>query len=181
MVRPACRPGAALLPSHGQIRHVLVPRWSAQLLLHLPRTLLLHHPGFECFPHGQCPILLIIGTYAVKTIQDKAVLNRDEGWCVVKAGEYDEKRIQADCRKRFGISGDADWSVISLGGMDFSAASNIVFSNGEYDPWKIGGLSCMSVPSAPMRVLILRSHQRAFKHVWHVPCLPCVVGADVKA
>ncbi|CAK0782805.1 hypothetical protein CVIRNUC_006000 [Coccomyxa viridis] len=55
-------------------------------------------------------------------------------------GEYDEKRIQADCRKRFGISGDADWSVISLGGMDFSAASNIVFSNGEYDPWKIGGV-----------------------------------------
>ena len=54
------------------------------------------------------------------------------------AGEYDEAKIQADCKREFGISGDADWSVISLGGMDWSSASNIVFSNGEYDPWKIG-------------------------------------------
>ena len=69
-----------------------------------------------------------------------AAFNRDKECTVVEAGEYDEKRIQANCRKRFGISGDADWSVISLGGMDFSAASNIVFSNGEYDPWSIGGL-----------------------------------------
>ncbi len=58
--------------------------------------------------------------------------------CEQCAGEYDEAQIQADCRREFGISGDADWSVISLGGMDWSSASNIVFSNGEYDPWKIG-------------------------------------------
>lgn len=58
------------------------------------------------------------------------------------AGEYDEAKIQADCKKEFGISGDADWSVISLGGMDWSSASNIVFSNGEFDPWKIGGSLC---------------------------------------
>ena len=56
------------------------------------------------------------------------------------AGEYDEAKIQEDCKKQFGIRGDVDWSVISLGGLDWSTASNIVFSNGEYDPWKIGRL-----------------------------------------
>ena len=76
---------------------------------------------------------------------------------MVEAGEYDEERVQADCRKRFGISGDADWSVISLGGMDFSAASNIVFSNGEYDPWKIGGLSS----SAALTRCQCQTHGRA--------------------
>ena len=69
--------------------------------------------------------------------------------CLSKAvscgtGEYDEAKIQADCKKQFGIGGDADWSVISLGGMDWSSASNIVFSNGEYDPWKIGRPPCYS-------------------------------------
>ena len=63
------------------------------------------------------------------------------------AGEYDEAKIQEDCRKQFGIRGDVDWSVISLGGLDWSTASNIVFSNGEYDPWKIGRL-----PRAPAHV-----------------------------
>ena len=62
-------------------------------------------------------------------------------------GEYDEAKIQADCKKEFGITGDADWSVISLAGMDWSSASNIVFSIGEYDPWKIGELpSCGDIP-----------------------------------
>ncbi len=63
------------------------------------------------------------------------------------AGEYDEAKIQADCRTNFGIGGDADWAVISLGGMDWSSASNIVFSNGEYDPWKIGAFpASLGVP-----------------------------------
>ena len=64
------------------------------------------------------------------------------------AGEFDEEKIQADCKREFGIRGDADWSVISLGGMDWSAASNIVFSNGEYDPWKIGGCSLVGLPDS---------------------------------
>lgn len=59
------------------------------------------------------------------------------------AGEYDEEQIRADCMKQFNVSGSGDWPVISLGGFDFSTASNIVFSNGEYDPWRIGTLSSL--------------------------------------
>lgn len=51
--------------------------------------------------------------------------------------------------EQYNVSGSGDWPVISLGGFDFSTASNIVFSNGEYDPWRIGDcpfhlLSCCS-------------------------------------
>jgi hypothetical protein len=54
------------------------------------------------------------------------------------AGPYDEGKIQHDCGKLFNVSGTGDWPIMSLGGFDFSSASNIVFSNGEYDPWRIG-------------------------------------------
>lgn len=77
-------------------------------------------------------------------------LNASANWTDLQSdgiGEYDEAKIQADCKKEFGITGDADWSVISLAGMDWSSASNIVFSIGEYDPWKIGELpSCGDIP-----------------------------------
>ncbi len=58
------------------------------------------------------------------------------------AGAYSEEDIRAECMQRFNISGDPEWPIISLGGFAGPQhASNIVFSNGEYDPWRIGGLT----------------------------------------
>ena len=60
------------------------------------------------------------------------------------AGSYDEDAIRGECLERFNVSGDVDETVISLGGFEGPRhASNIVFSNGEYDPWRTGG--CLHV------------------------------------
>ena len=56
-------------------------------------------------------------------------------------------RYRRTARSSLASAGMWDWSVISLGGLDWSTASNIIFSNGEYDPWKIGRL-----PRAPAHV-----------------------------
>lgn len=66
------------------------------------------------------------------------------GFSCCTTGAYDEERIKAECMQLFNFSGSGDWPVISLGGFDFSAASNIVFSNGEYDPWRIGVSALLS-------------------------------------
>ena len=49
VVCPARSPGAALLSGHGQIRHVLVPRWALHLVLHLHKAMMLYHSGSACF------------------------------------------------------------------------------------------------------------------------------------
>ena len=55
------------------------------------------------------------------------------------AGPYSEDDIREECLKKFSVTGDVDETVILLGGFEGPRhASNIVFSNGEYDPWRIG-------------------------------------------
>ena len=69
-------------------------------------------------------------------------------------GAYSEEDIRAECMQRFNISGDPDWPIISLGGFAGPQhATNIVLSNGEYDPWRIGGIT-ESVSDSVVAVLI---------------------------
>ena len=44
------------------------------------------------------------------------------------------------CYQTFGIHPRQQWTRINFGGRDLSAASNIVFSNGDLDPWHPGGV-----------------------------------------
>ena len=46
----------------------------------------------------------------------------------------------ADCLKNWGVAPRYDWARFGLGGKRISGASNIVFSNGLYDPWHGGGI-----------------------------------------
>lgn len=43
------------------------------------------------------------------------------------------------CRNRYGVSADPDKIVTTYGGKNIRAASNIIFSNGDMDPWSGGG------------------------------------------
>jgi lysosomal Pro-X carboxypeptidase len=49
------------------------------------------------------------------------------------------------CQDAFGLTPDYDWALDYFGGYnidkDFLALTNIVFSNGELDPWRAGGLN----------------------------------------
>lgn len=55
------------------------------------------------------------------------------------AGAFNLTRLQSLCQSMFGVQPDPDYAPVQYGGYDYSAASNIVFSNGEFDPWRSGG------------------------------------------
>ena len=49
------------------------------------------------------------------------------------------------CQDLYGLTPDYDWAFRYFGGFDitkdFLAVTNIIFSNGELDPWRAGGLN----------------------------------------
>ncbi|QDZ21254.1 serine carboxypeptidase [Chloropicon primus] len=45
-----------------------------------------------------------------------------------------------NCQKVWGVTPRPYWVTVNFGGKDINAFSNIIFSNGEYDPWRGGGV-----------------------------------------
>jgi len=49
------------------------------------------------------------------------------------------------CQQKFGLTPEYDWALKYFGGYnistDFLAATNVIWSNGELDPWRAGGLN----------------------------------------
>ena len=54
--------------------------------------------------------------------------------------EWDFEAYAAGCKERWGVEPRPAWVVENYGGKDLRAASNIVFSNGGFDPWSTGGV-----------------------------------------
>jgi len=59
--------------------------------------------------------------------------------------DFDFDEYTAWCQSEFGLTPDYDWALRYFGGFDitkdFLATTNIIFSNGELDPWRAGGLN----------------------------------------
>ena len=54
---------------------------------------------------------------------------------------YDEDAIEDHCQSKFDVEPRFNWISTEYGGMaGVKEASNIVFSNGRYDPWRSGGV-----------------------------------------
>jgi len=58
---------------------------------------------------------------------------------------FDYDTYTAWCQDSFGLTPDYDWALRYFGGFDitkdFMAATNAIYSNGELDPWRAGGLN----------------------------------------
>ena len=58
---------------------------------------------------------------------------------------FDYDAYTAWCQKEYGLTPDYDWALRYFGGFDidkdFLAATNAIYSNGELDPWRAGGLN----------------------------------------
>ncbi|KAG0423995.1 hypothetical protein HPB47_000250 [Ixodes persulcatus] len=50
------------------------------------------------------------------------------------------ENVTANCEKKFGLTPDVHKAALIFGGKNISAASNIIFSNGDLDPWSAGGV-----------------------------------------
>lgn len=62
---------------------------------------------------------------------------------------WDAAAAVMECKARWGVVPRPEWATVSFGGRRIAYASNIVFSNGGYDPWRYGG-----VPSDLSRSLV---------------------------
>jgi hypothetical protein len=61
--------------------------------------------------------------------------------------------INAHCVNKYGFAPRADWIATEFGGAaGVAAASNIVFSNGLFDPWSSGGVNVTEAAAATDRV-----------------------------
>ena len=62
-------------------------------------------------------------------------------------GAYNNTALDMQCLARFNATARPDWAVREYGGFrGADAASNIIFSNGELDPWITGArMSTMSL------------------------------------
>ena len=67
-----------------------------------------------------------------------------ESTSMFPASEWDEKSNSYYCKAMYGELPQYNWALDYFGGRkpekDFMKASNIIFSNGELDPWHAGGV-----------------------------------------
>jgi len=57
---------------------------------------------------------------------------------------WDQEAFTLNCQETFGMTPKYDWALDYFGGrnpgLDFAGSSNIIFSNGNLDPWHAGGV-----------------------------------------
>eukprot|EP00192_Tetraselmis_astigmatica_P002928 CAMPEP_0117662848 /NCGR_PEP_ID=MMETSP0804-20121206/8269_1 /TAXON_ID=1074897 /ORGANISM="Tetraselmis astigmatica, Strain CCMP880" /LENGTH=600 /DNA_ID=CAMNT_0005469769 /DNA_START=243 /DNA_END=2046 /DNA_ORIENTATION=- len=79
---------------------------------------------------------------------------------------WDQEAFERGCLDKYGVQPRPYWAVTDFGGRDMAAASNIVFANGEYDPWKDGGvrdsknpsIATLTIPEAAHHLDLMFSH-----------------------
>lgn len=71
---------------------------------------------------------------------------------------FDYDSYTAECKSKYGLAPQYQWVFDEFGGsnygVDYTQYSNIIFSNGELDPWKAGGVT--SYVSLDLPVYVIR-------------------------
>ena len=88
-------------------------------------------------------------------------------------GVYNNTAVDMQCLARFNVTARPDWAVREYGGFrGADAASNIIFSNGELDPWIAGARRRTS----PLCLGAELMHFRRFVHCCSAANAPCTCG-----
>ena len=61
--------------------------------------------------------------------------------------DFDLRSISRECMREYGVAPDASTAVREWGGREMHGTSNIIFSNGDRDPWSAGGVLEPIAPS----------------------------------
>lgn len=69
-----------------------------------------------------------------------------------------ESQYTANCKLQFGIKPRYRWIPVQYGGFNITAHSNIIFSNGNLDPWSGGGIKTTLAPSLPAIIIEQGAH-----------------------
>ena len=88
---------------------------------------------------------------------------------------YNYTASAADCVKQWGVMPAEAWARIGLGGKRLEAASNMIFSNGAYDPWSGGGV--LDAPNPSIHTLTIPSGAHHIDLMFSDPEDPADVGA----
>ena len=87
--------------------------------------------------------------WCTELLPQESYFGRDGASDMFEPFAYDEAAITAHCRAKYGgdVTPRYDWIATEYGGRRAVAeeASNIVFSNGHYDPWRSGGVRGLNV------------------------------------
>ncbi len=71
---------------------------------------------------------------------------------------FDMSYVAARCQDKYGITPRPGWIRTAYGSESSMAATNIVFSNGGYDPWSSGGVKVAQNPSVAVLFIPTGAH-----------------------
>lgn len=71
---------------------------------------------------------------------------------------WNEASFTQSCIQQFNVVPQYNWASVEYGAEKISAASNIVFSNGDLDPWSTGGVKETLNPSLPAVLIPMGAH-----------------------
>lgn len=71
---------------------------------------------------------------------------------------WDDAAFAAQCAATWGVRTDATWGRTMVPGSRIGAATNIVFSNGGFDPWHTGGVTANVTQSVTAIIIPLGAH-----------------------
>lgn len=81
-----------------------------------------------------------------------------------KPSNYSFDAYKKNCQKMLGVTPRPDWAILQFGGDDWSEQSNVIFSNGELDPWQVGGVFKSSSPGILPLYLEDAAHHLDLRH-----------------
>lgn len=75
---------------------------------------------------------------------------------------FDYTKYTLGCQAKYGLTPNYNWALDNFGGYnyekDFKSYSNIIFSNGELDPWMAGGVTTLVNLDLPQYVIKNAAH-----------------------
>lgn len=71
---------------------------------------------------------------------------------------FDYDKYTAECQKKYNLTPNYEWAMTTFGGshnysQEYRQYSNIIFSNGNLDPWVAGGVVDYVSPKLPVYII----------------------------